>query len=99
MGLSTWKLSTLHHGRILLLKTFSEAGRALEILVDTPKDTTLLTGDQGLGGEVIDTVVEATLDEPGVHLQCEVKRQIWHRHRERRRKEKAVERRTQPLPT
>jgi len=67
VGLSTWKLSTLHHGRILLLEAFSEASRALEILVDTPKDTALLAGDQGLGGEVVDAVVEATLDEPGVH--------------------------------
>ena len=96
MGLSTWKLSTLHHGRVLLLEAFSEASRALEILVDTPKDTTLLTGDQGLGGKVVDAVVKATLDEPGVHLQSEVERQRYGIHE---RKEKVVERRTQPLPT
>jgi hypothetical protein len=80
----------------LLLEAFSEASRALEILVDTPKDTALLTGDQGLGGEVVDAVVKATLDEPGVHLQCEVEHQRYGTHK---RKEKAAERRTQPLPT
>jgi chloramphenicol 3-O-phosphotransferase len=39
------------------------------VLVDAAKNAALLTRDKGLGSEVIDAVIEATLDESGVHLQ------------------------------
>lgn len=63
------ELTTLHHGGVLLLEAFAEAGGSLEVLVDATHDTALLTGDERLGGEVVDAVVEATLDESGVHLK------------------------------
>jgi hypothetical protein len=70
--LSSGELTTLHHGGILFLEALSQSSGTLEVFVDTAKDTTLLSGDQGLGGEVVDTVVEAALYEAGVHL-CKVK--------------------------
>jgi hypothetical protein len=66
--LSSRKLTALHHGGILFLEALSQPGGTLEVFVDTAKDTTFLSGDQGLGGEIINTVVEAALYEAGVHL-------------------------------
>ena len=66
--LSSGKLTTLHHSGILFLEALSQSGRTLEMFVDTAKDTAFLSGDQGFGSEVIDTVIEAALYETGVHL-------------------------------
>lgn len=60
----------LHHGSVLLLESLVETGRALEVLVDATHDAGLLAVDEGLGGEVVDTVVEAALDHLGVHLEA-----------------------------
>lgn len=59
----------LHHGSVLLLESLVETGRALEVLVDATHDAGLFAVDEGLGGEVVDTVVEAALDHLGVHLK------------------------------
>ena len=61
-------LATLHHGGILLLEALVQALGALQELVHAAEGAALLAGDQGLGGEVVDTVIEAALDELGVHL-------------------------------
>lgn len=66
--LSARELTALHHGSVLLLEALAQSGGTLEVLVDAAKDAALLTGDERLGSEVIDAVVEATLDESGVHL-------------------------------
>lgn len=66
--LVTTHLAALHHSSVLLLEPFVEAGRTLEVLVDAAHDAGLLTVDEGLGGEVVDTVVEAALNHLGVHL-------------------------------
>lgn len=66
--LSSRKLTTLHHGGILFLEALSQSGGTLEVFVDTAKDTAFLSGDQGLGGKVIDAVIEAALYKTGVHL-------------------------------
>lgn len=75
--LVTTHLTTLHHGSVLLLESFVQAGGALEVLVDTAHDAGLLTVDEGLGGEVVDAVVEAALDHLGVHLGEEKVRICW----------------------
>jgi hypothetical protein len=69
--LVTTHLTTLHHGSVLLLESFVQAGGALEVLVDTAHDAGLLTVNEGLGGEVVDAVIEAALDHLGVHLEEE----------------------------
>lgn len=38
------------------------------MLVDAAQDTLLFTVDEGLGGEIVDTVVETALNHLGVHL-------------------------------
>lgn len=67
-NLPTGSLGTLHHGGILFLEALIQSRGALEVLVDTAQDTALFTVDERLGGEVIDTVIEASLDHLGVHL-------------------------------
>ena len=62
-------LCTLHHGRVLLLEPLVQPGGALQVLVDAAHDTLLFTIDEGLGGEVIDTVIKTALDHFGVHLE------------------------------
>ena len=61
--------AALHHGRILLLEALVQPGGALEVLVNTAHDASLLAVDERLGGEVVDTVIEAALDHLGVHLK------------------------------
>jgi hypothetical protein len=61
--------AALHHCGILFLEALVQAGGALEVLVDAAHDASLLTVDQRLGGEVVDTVIEAALDHLGVHLK------------------------------
>jgi len=67
--LTTLHGARLHHGSVLLLESLVQSGGALEVLVDTAHDASLLTVDERLGGEVIDTVIEATLNHLGVHLE------------------------------
>lgn len=61
----------MHHGRILFLEALVQALRALEVLVNAAHHAALLAVDEGLGCEVVDAVVEAALDELGVHLHDE----------------------------
>lgn len=68
-GLPPRQLAALHHGGVLLLEALAQAGGALEELVDAAQHAAFLAGDEGLGGEVVDAVVEAALDELGVHLR------------------------------
>lgn len=58
----------LHHGGVLFLEPLVQAGGTLQLLVDTAQDTLLFTVDEGLGGEIVDTVIEAALNHLGVHL-------------------------------
>ena len=67
--LPTGQLSCLH-GSILLLKPGPKPLRALHVFVDTSHHAVLFSADEGLGSEIIDAVVEATLDKVGVHLQA-----------------------------
>lgn len=62
----------LHHSRILFLESFVQPSRTLEVLVDTAQHTALLARTKRPGGEVVDTVIEAALDEFGVHLGMSV---------------------------
>lgn len=62
------QLTALHHSSILLLEPLVQALGALEVLVDAAHDALLFTVDQGLGGEIVDAVIEAALDHLGVHL-------------------------------
>lgn len=58
----------LHHSGILFLEALVQAGGSLELFVDAAQDTLLFAVDEGLGGEIVDTVVEAALDHLRVHL-------------------------------
>jgi hypothetical protein len=82
------KLAALHHGGVLFLETLSEPGRALEVFVDAAKDAAFLPVNQRLGGEIVDTVVEAALDKAGVHLTAEllscVDQLVWDKERDGR---------------
>lgn len=69
--LPTRKLTALHHGGVLFLEALPEARGGLEILVDAAKNTAFFPGDEGLGGEIVDTVIKASLDETRVHLKHE----------------------------
>jgi hypothetical protein len=68
MHLSSRQLTGLHHGRILLLEPLAEPGRTLQVFVDTAENASLFPGNQALGGEVVDAVIEAALDETRIHL-------------------------------
>lgn len=72
-------LPALHHGGILLLEPLVQTSRALEVLIDAAHDTLLLAVDEGLGGEIIDAVVETPLHHLGVHLDSQEHRQIGTR--------------------
>jgi len=63
------QLAALHHGGVLLLESLVQALGALQVLVDAAHDALLFAVDQGLGGEIVDAVIEAALDHLGVHLQ------------------------------
>lgn len=68
--LSAWQAACLHHCGVLFLETFSYPLVAPHIFINTSQNAVLLSRDQGFGGEVVDTVVEATLDEFGIHLEA-----------------------------
>lgn len=68
MQLSSRQLARLHHGGILFLEALAESRRALQVFVDAAENASLFAGNQGLGGEVVDAVVEAALHETRVHL-------------------------------
>lgn len=61
--------TALHHCGVLLLEALVQPGGALQVLVDTAHDASLFAVDEGLGGEIVDTVIEAALDHLGVHLK------------------------------
>lgn len=61
-------LSLLHKGSVLLLEPLSNPLGVLEELLGALLEAALLSGGQGLGGEVVDTVSEASLDEGRVEL-------------------------------
>lgn len=71
MHLPARHAAALGHGSVLLLEAVSEALGALEVLVDAPRDAALLAGSERLGGKVVDAVIEAALDEVGVHLEAQ----------------------------
>lgn len=43
------------------------------MLVDAAHDALLFAVDQGLGGEIVDAVIEAALDHLGVHLESNIR--------------------------
>lgn len=47
------------------------------MLVDAAHDALLLSVDQGLGGEVIDAVIETPLHHFGVHLKRRGQPESW----------------------
>lgn len=46
------------------------------MLVDAAKHTAFFAGDEGLGGEIIDTVIKAFLHETRVHLSTRTTRSV-----------------------
>jgi hypothetical protein len=66
--LTSRHLARLHHGSILLLESLAQSLAALEILVDASHHTAFLSRDDRFGGEVVDAVIEAALDEAGIGL-------------------------------
>lgn len=65
--LSACHAARLHHCCVLLLEPFSYPLVASHVFVDTPHNTRLFSRDQGFCGEIVDAVIEASLDEFGVH--------------------------------
>lgn len=70
MGLSLWPrhLDGLH-GRVLFLEPCPKSFRRFEVLVHTPHDAALLSRDQRLCCEIVDTILETSLDQFGIHLR------------------------------
>lgn len=66
----------MSHGCILFLESLAEALRALDELVDAAHGAALLLGRELGRGEIIDAVLEATLDEVAVHLRWQVQQGI-----------------------
>lgn len=62
-------MGTLHHSRVLFLESLVQPGRALQVLVNATKNALFFAVDEGLGGEIVDAVVETALDHLGVHLR------------------------------
>lgn len=60
--------AALCHCGILLLETVAQPLGALHVLVDAPHDAALFARCEGFALEAVDAVVEALLDEVGVHL-------------------------------
>jgi hypothetical protein len=58
----------LCHLRILFLETLAETLGALEKLVHASHNATLLFALEALGAEVVHAIIEASLDQVGVHL-------------------------------
>lgn len=69
--LSAWQLAGLGHGGVLLLEAVAESLLALEVLIDATHNAALLSRGERLACEVVDAVIEAALDEVGVHLRGE----------------------------
>lgn len=67
---SETSLLALCHCRILLLEAIAQALRALHVLVDAFHDAALLPRCERLAFEAVDAVVEALLDEVGIHLEA-----------------------------
>ena len=61
-------LSLLHKSSVLFLESLADSLGVLEELLGALLETRLLSGRQSLGGEVVDTVSEASLDERRVEL-------------------------------
>lgn len=70
------QLAALHHGGVLLLEALVQTLGALEVLVDATHDALLFPVDQGLGGEIVDAVIEAALDHLGVHLERGIRNEV-----------------------
>jgi hypothetical protein len=70
------QLAALHHGSVLFLESLVQALGTLEVLVDAAHDALLFTVDQGLGGEIVDAVIEAALDHLGIHLEGDIRSEI-----------------------
>jgi hypothetical protein len=68
LPLSSDRTAGLRHGGVLLLEPVAQSLRALHLLVDTSHDAAFFAGTEGLALEAVDAVVEAALDEVGVHL-------------------------------
>ena len=60
--------AALCHGGVLFLEAVAQALGALHVLVDAAHNAALLARGERLALEAIDAVVEALLDEVGVHL-------------------------------
>lgn len=61
----------LHHLSLLLLEALTDALATSHELLDAAGDAALLARDEGFGGEVVDAVVKAAVDESGEHLFCD----------------------------
>jgi hypothetical protein len=60
--------SLLCHRSVLLLEPIAQSLRSLHVLVYASHDAALFARGEGLAFEAVDAVVEALLDEVGVHL-------------------------------
>jgi hypothetical protein len=58
----------LCHGSVLFLEPVSQSLRPLHVLVHASHDAALFARGERLALETVDAVVEAVLDEVGVHL-------------------------------
>lgn len=65
---SSWQLTRLHHARVLLLEALTQSLRSLHVLVHASHDASLFSWMQGLGCEVVNAIIEASLDKIGIHL-------------------------------
>lgn len=65
----TGHLTGLHHGSVLLLEALVDALGALHELVEAAVNASLFFGDERLGGEVVDAVIEAASDDGRVDLR------------------------------
>lgn len=69
IGESSLSLWLLHHLCLLLGESLADSLATSHELGDAAGDTSGLSGDEGLGGEVVDAGVEAAVDQAGEHLQ------------------------------
>lgn len=77
LGRSSWRRSSagtrhlagLHHGSVLLLEALVDALGSLHELVEAAVHAAGFLRNEGLGGEVVDAVVEAALDNGRVDLR------------------------------
>ena len=66
---STWYLSGLHHGCILLLKSLPYSLRTFQVLVYTLHDTTFFFRVERFCCKIVYAVIKAPLDHVGIHLK------------------------------